>query len=523
MITKNLMTEFFTKNYSASAEVKGIESMPKTSNTQFKDVLSNSLSKKAERSYDLREAEQIDRTSEIRNKNFEQGKQVKAFREITKNDSVQSQPKKVNEESEQVDEALAAVEDKETVKKQVVVNALAQLMGISTEELQNLLGSINAEAEDLTDMVKAEEVIDKLSALLALNAEQKQALSLAIQEINTQAESMINSDDNSEEMTLTALPKEKTESKQEWVRVEGVNIEVVEQKPVQAEFSDVISEMKSKISELAQKLAENPEDFKNAMSAEVKALIAKNLTTEAINTTALNDTTSVLEIADEGVNTQAAANQGNKADAEQENDSSSNSDKGAEVQVRLQANSTGVKVDTGAEQFNNLVTNSIQKNDMVAETAKLAKEVKTVKNEIMTQVIEKAKVVLTGDKSEMVMDLKPDSLGKLSLKVVTERGIVMAKFVAESQQVKEVLESNMQLLKDSLEKQGLSIQGFSVSVGQDSAREFRREQFLSKGTSSSSLKNDSDEGNGIAALNTLEEEQRQNPYTWSESSINVTA
>lgn len=91
------------------------------------------------------------------------------------------------------------------------------------------------------------------------------------------------------------------------------------------------------------------------------------------------------------------------------------------------------------------------------------------KNEILSQVIDKAKVILTGDKSEMVVDLKPDSLGRLSLKIVTERGMVMAKFTAESQQVKEILESNMQLLKDSLEKQGMLVQGFSVSVGDHSS------------------------------------------------------
>ena len=63
-------------------------------------------------------------------------------------------------------------------------------------------------------------------------------------------------------------------------------------------------------------------------------------------------------------------------------------------------------------------------------------------------------MLLSGEKSEMVIDLKPDHLGKLALKIATERGIVVAKFIAENEQVKAALESNMNMLKESLEKQG---------------------------------------------------------------------
>ena len=52
--------------------------------------------------------------------------------------------------------------------------------------------------------------------------------------------------------------------------------------------------------------------------------------------------------------------------------------------------------------------------------------------EIIRQITERAAVVLTREKAEMVMELKPESLGRLSLRVVTENGIVMAKFVAEN-------------------------------------------------------------------------------------------
>ncbi len=88
--------------------------------------------------------------------------------------------------------------------------------------------------------------------------------------------------------------------------------------------------------------------------------------------------------------------------------------------------------------------------------------------EIINQVAEKVKIVLSSGKSEMVIDLKPDQFGRLALRVVTEGNRVSASFIAENRQVKEVLDSNMQFLKDSLEKQGFALEGFSVSVGNGS-------------------------------------------------------
>ena len=65
----------------------------------------------------------------------------------------------------------------------------------------------------------------------------------------------------------------------------------------------------------------------------------------------------------------------------------------------------------------------------------------------------------------MEIHLKPDSLGRLSLKIIHERGEILAKITTENQQVKEILESNMQMLKDALEESGFNVQSLSVSVG----------------------------------------------------------
>ena len=84
---------------------------------------------------------------------------------------------------------------------------------------------------------------------------------------------------------------------------------------------------------------------------------------------------------------------------------------------------------------------------------------------VTNQVMMKVKLMAGENKQEMEMHLKPDSLGKLSLKIIHERGEILAKITAENEQVKGILESNMQMLKDALEKNGLTVQSLSVSVG----------------------------------------------------------
>lgn len=86
---------------------------------------------------------------------------------------------------------------------------------------------------------------------------------------------------------------------------------------------------------------------------------------------------------------------------------------------------------------------------------------------ILEQLVEKAQVHVGDEGSEMSLHLKPDHLGKLSMKISVEKGIVIAKFVAESHMVKEILESNFQALKNALNEKGLGVQEMSVSVGDD--------------------------------------------------------
>jgi flagellar hook-length control protein FliK len=111
----------------------------------------------------------------------------------------------------------------------------------------------------------------------------------------------------------------------------------------------------------------------------------------------------------------------------------------------------------------------------------------------------------------------------LSLKLVTERGLVIAKFVAENEQVRAAIEANMDTLKESLEKQGFSVQEFSVSVNHNKNR-----QQDGYGENPKNLRESNTEDKGILTGNVVNtdiemEIAKTNPYILNGSSINLTA
>lgn len=90
------------------------------------------------------------------------------------------------------------------------------------------------------------------------------------------------------------------------------------------------------------------------------------------------------------------------------------------------------------------------------------------KNDLLNQIVSKVKVDVSSKSTQIQIKLKPETLGEMSVKLSMDDGIITAKAVVQDHQVKQLIESNMAQLKDSLEKQGISIAGFEVSVGDDS-------------------------------------------------------
>ncbi len=103
-----------------------------------------------------------------------------------------------------------------------------------------------------------------------------------------------------------------------------------------------------------------------------------------------------------------------------------------------------------------------------AESAAIISGVPTspppVADSVMDQLVRGMDVELTKTGGEVIIQLKPDSLGEVSVRVSVEQGIISAQFAAESLQVKEIINSQLVQLRMSLEEMGLDVGEFSVDV-----------------------------------------------------------
>ena len=133
----------------------------------------------------------------------------------------------------------------------------------------------------------------------------------------------------------------------------------------------------------------------------------------------------------------------------------------------------------------------------------------------------KVKLMAGENRQEMELQLKPESLGKLSLKIVHERGEILAKITAENEQVKGILESNLQLLKDALEKNGLSVQQLSVSVGNGSNSDSKQSKEDSRNSFYAEKSGETSAAGAVNPAELLEKIAKE--YFGSQNTINLSA
>jgi len=94
---------------------------------------------------------------------------------------------------------------------------------------------------------------------------------------------------------------------------------------------------------------------------------------------------------------------------------------------------------------------------------------------VIEQIMAQVKISNAGGNfTEIRLTLKPESLGDIVLRVLTQNGIVTAQFEAESQRVKEALESSFNLLRDALSEAGIKFSELSVSVRQDNDEKMKQ-------------------------------------------------
>lgn len=83
----------------------------------------------------------------------------------------------------------------------------------------------------------------------------------------------------------------------------------------------------------------------------------------------------------------------------------------------------------------------------------------------LQQMVRSAEAQIGEDVSTLRLQLKPTNLGELDLRLSVEHGVLTAKFVAQSLEVKALIESALPDLRQSLNQQGVAVEQLTVSVG----------------------------------------------------------
>jgi len=104
-----------------------------------------------------------------------------------------------------------------------------------------------------------------------------------------------------------------------------------------------------------------------------------------------------------------------------------------------------------------------------SSTATFAKPV--VPDQLM-QLLNKAKVMQEGDKTSLSLKLYPESLGKLSVNLGLEHGILSGRFIVESHEAKEMLLQQLESIRWELQNNGIQVGAFEVNVKEHRQREF---------------------------------------------------
>ncbi|MCX7969940.1 MAG: flagellar hook-length control protein FliK [Negativicutes bacterium] len=83
--------------------------------------------------------------------------------------------------------------------------------------------------------------------------------------------------------------------------------------------------------------------------------------------------------------------------------------------------------------------------------------------DVFQQAVERMRLMTRSGQSEMVLRLNPESLGELTLKVVVRDGVLTAVFRSEQTEVRQVLEANLQQLRQELQQAGVRVENVEIS------------------------------------------------------------
>lgn len=279
-----------------------------------------------------------------------------------------------------------------------------------TAKQNNQLTAVNANADSITDVSVPQNKAGKNADLLTILAAKTNNLTANANNLTANAN-----------MQDTAVSQNKI--------TQGQLAQLLQ------EFAGQMAETKSAAPKIAQSDAE-------------KGKIVNTI--NSTNTTALNKSSNATILSVKNVD-DAVLKQINESAAQQENANQSN-DGNDENNVSFAAQLT--KADSAAQ----VLTNGVQSNAQPQQSQNAY--------DIGGQIIRNAQLLKGNENSQMVINLQPEHLGELAVKInVHSDGMVSASFHSDNAQVRNVIQASIVQLRQDLQDQGIKVDNINVYSG----------------------------------------------------------
>lgn len=134
------------------------------------------------------------------------------------------------------------------------------------------------------------------------------------------------------------------------------------------------------------------------------------------------------------------------------------------------------KADNATSNVNTVTGNVVNDITNTFETVFEDADTRVSAADVVDQVVESIKLNATSELKSMEIQLNPQNLGKVNLLVSVREGVITAQITAENEQVRKALESQVSILKENIESQGIKVDAVEVSV-QTNAFDANQQQF----------------------------------------------
>ncbi|HJH56059.1 flagellar hook-length control protein FliK [Brachyspira hyodysenteriae] len=391
--------------------------------------------------------------------------------------SSENTAKKTEETSDNAEEAQSiSSTEEQTENKSEELNASS-----------NKDNNIEEKAEKLAEGNKEENVSAKEK--LALTKEKAKLLLQNTSNDKKADAKEVNTADTKENILAKADKKENTKNTEEIEKIkkqiESLNAEELSEED-KKELEDLIESLEAlkamiendgsedKKEVLAENTEENIEvkDIDNSEAKEIKAASIKdndkNIETKDINDIGIEDTAMQIDnnaMADANIDMNIENKYADKKDAaEMKNNNSTvnntiSDDKGAELTIiNMKDSAEGANL-KGYNHYNNNVSKTHNSTNFTDNMIKF--------QDLMGKLVEKAQVAVNNGKSEVLMSLNPEYLGKVRLKISMDGDNLIGKIFVDNADVKDIFTKNLDTVITSLSEIGINIEGFDVMLRQD--------------------------------------------------------